>query len=156
MEERRPDLEFDLQLKSHERRLEALRSFRRATDEQLCHCEGEVAPAKRPGGSRDLASLLYERDAIDREIRGHEALIALGRDGRARGALHDVVRSLPLAREAARDPGSFAKSRGIDLPRNMVVRVEVVGRYVQVQAVYSDQTFSTVLTWTSPAPCEPG
>jgi hypothetical protein len=139
---------LDRRLEVHDRRLELLRSHRRAIGEKLRQCEGaQVPPAKGLDGSRDMTSLTYERDTIDREIRVHETLVALARDPKVLDALQEVSGSVPLAREAARDPKAFAHARGISFPRNLVVSVEIVGGRVRVTAAYYDEVYSATLVW---------
>ncbi len=92
-------------------------------------------------------TLQYERDTLDREIRVHEILIALGRDRKALDLLETVAGDPSVAREAAADPRAFAEARGVQLPRNMAVRVNIVADRVSVELDYIDRAFAASLTF---------
>ena len=92
-------------------------------------------------------TLEYERDTLDREIRAHEILIALGRDRQALELLDKVAGDASLAREAAADPRAFAEARGVLLPRNMAVRVNIVADRVSVELDYIDRSCAASLTF---------
>ena len=137
---------IERQLRGHDLRLTKLRAWRDAVVSALRLCEG---------GRRDKAldtaasseTLEYERDVLDREIRGHEILIALGRDRPALELLGEVVNDASLAREAAANPRTFAEKRGVELPRNMAVRVDIAGERVSVQLDYIDREYVGSLTF---------
>src|SRR5688572_26888347 len=139
---------IERQLRVHDLRLAKLRAWRDAVVAALRKCEGE-------GGRRDKAldstpsteTLEYERDTLDREIRAHEILTTLGRDRQALELLDEVAGDPSLAREAAADPRAFAEARGVRLPRNMAVRVNIVGDQVTVQLDYIDRACAASLVF---------
>ena len=139
---------IERQLRGHDVRLAKLRAWRDAVVAALHTCDGE-------GGRRDKAldttpgteTLEYERDALEREMRAHEILIALGRDRQALELLDQVVNDPSLASEAAANPRAFAQARGVELPRNLAVRVDVVGERVTVQLDYTDRACAASLTF---------
>lgn len=100
------------------------------------------------------------REALEREIRIHEQLIALGRDPKVLGALGDLAENRDYAREAARDPKGAARMRGIELPANMTLRLDLEQDRVQLQINYYEDHFPFTLTWNSDSgfspPREPG
>ena len=139
---------IERQLRGHDQRLAKLRAWRDAVVAALRACEGE-------GGRRPKAldttpsteTLEYERDALDREIRAHEILITLGRDRQALELLDQMVNDPSLAREAAANPRAFAKARGVELPPNLAVRVDIAGEKVSVQLDYIDRACAASLTF---------
>jgi hypothetical protein len=139
---------IERQLRAHDLRLAKLRAWRDSVVAALSGCEGE-------GGRREKAldttpsaeTLEYERDALDREIRAHEVLTTIGRDRQALELLEAVVGDVALAREAAADPRAFAEARGVRLPRNMGVRVDVVADRVSVRLDYIDRACAASLTF---------
>ncbi len=133
------------QLRGHDLRLIKLRAWRDSVVELLRSCEGSREKALDTTPSTE--TLEYERDTLDREIRAHEILIALGRDRTALELLEQVAGDVSLAREVAADPRAFAEARGVRLPRNMAVRVNVVADRVSVQLDYLDRSCPASLTF---------
>jgi hypothetical protein len=115
--------------------------------EALGGCEAEGGHHEAVEAKPDARTLIYERDALDREIRAHETLLALGRDRDALDLLDRVAGDPSLARAAASDPRAFAEARGVHLPRNMIVRVNVVVSRVIVQIDYVDRACTASLTF---------
>lgn len=128
------------QLRVHRLRLAKLRAWRDAVVEALRGRECDKVPReKAPDTTPSTETLEYERDILDREIRAHEILIALGRDRQALEMLETVIGNPSLAREAAADARAFAEARGVHLPSNMVVRVNLVADHVSVELDYVDR-----------------
>ena len=74
---------IERQLRAHDRRLIKLRAWRTGVVESLRRCEGEEGSREKAMDTTPSGETLeYERDTLDREIRAHEILIALGRDRR--------------------------------------------------------------------------
>ena len=136
---------IERQLRIHDLRLNRLRAWRDAAGEALRKCEGSRDKAMDTTPSAE--TLEYERDTLDREIRGHEILIALGRDRHALELLDSVAGDPALAREAAADPRAFAEAHGVQLPRNMAVRVNIVADRVSVELDYVDRSWAASLTF---------
>lgn len=135
-----PMLSLDRQLRLHHLRLGKLRTWRDAVVQTLCSRESDKVPrCKTMDTTPSTETLQYERDMLDREIRAHEFLIALGDDQQALDVLERIVGDPALAREAAVDPRAFAAARGVQLPRGMAVRVEVIADHVSVDLEYVDQ-----------------
>lgn len=139
---------IERQLRVHHLRLVKLRAWRDAVVESVRRCEGdEGSRRKAMDTTPSTETLEYERDTLNREIRAHEILIALGRDGQALELLDKVAGDPSLAREAAADPRAFAEARGVQLPRNMVVRVNIVADRVSVELDYIDRSCAASLTF---------
>jgi hypothetical protein len=139
---------IERQLRAHDLRLIKLRVWRNAVVESLRRCEGDEGSRRKAMDTTPSAETLeYERDTLDREIRAHEILIALGRDRRALELLEQVAGDPSLAREAAADPRAFAQARGVQLPRNLAVRVNIVADRVSVELDYIDRSCAASLTF---------
>jgi hypothetical protein len=139
---------IERQLRAHDRRLIKLRAWRTGVVESLRRCEGEEGSREKAMDTTPSGETLeYERDTLDREIRAHEILIALGRDRSALDLLDTVAGDASLAREAAADPRAFAEARGVRLPRNMIVRVNIVADRVSVEIDYVDRSCAASLTF---------
>jgi hypothetical protein len=137
---------IERQLRVHHLRLIKLRVWRDAVVESLRRCEGDEGSRRKAMDTTPSAETLeYERDTLDREIRAHEILIALGRDRQALELLEKVAGDPSLAREAAADPRAFAQARGVQLPRNMAVRVNIVADRVSVELDYIDRSCAASL-----------
>jgi len=139
---------IERQLRVHDLRLKKLRAWRDAVVRSLRSCEGDKG--SRPKALDTTPSdetLEYERDTLDREIRAHEILTALGRDRQALELLEKVAGDPSLAREAAADPRAFAEARGVQLPRNMAVRVNIVADRVSIELDYIDRSCAASLTF---------
>jgi hypothetical protein len=140
---------IERQLRVHDLRLARLRAWLEAVIAALRAC------GEHKGGRCEKAldatpsseTLEYERDTLEREIRAHEVLTALGRDRPALALLEAVAGDPALAREAAGDPRAFAEARGVKLPRNMDVRVDVVAERVSVRLDYIDRACAASLTF---------
>jgi hypothetical protein len=90
-----------------------------------------------------------QRGLLQREIRIHEELIALGRDPRILEALGKVAESRDYAREAARDPKGAARKLGIELPTTMTLRLDLEQDRVRLQIINHEDLFPFLVTWTS-------
>jgi hypothetical protein len=139
---------IERQLRVHDLRLKKLRAWRDADVKLLGRCEGDEGSRRKAMDTTPSAETLeYERDTLDREIRAHEILIGLGRDRQALALLEQVAGDPSLAREAAADPRAFAEARGVQLPRNMAVRVNIVADRVSVELDYIDRSCAASLTF---------
>jgi hypothetical protein len=90
-----------------------------------------------------------DRMLVEREIEIHKALIGLGRSQNVHDVLGEVAADPHLARRAARDPGAFAKERGIALPRNLKIELHVVYGRVSMVVSYYSPLASFMLLWNS-------
>jgi hypothetical protein len=139
---------IERQLRAHDLRVLKLRAWRDAVFASLRRCEKDEGSRRKAMDTTPSAETLeYERDTLDREIRAHEILIALGRDRQALELLEQVAGDPALAREAAADPRAFAEARGVQLPRNMAVRVNIVADRVSVELDYVDRSCAASLTF---------
>lgn len=139
---------MERQLRVHHLRLVKVRAWRDAVVESLRRCEGNEGSRRKAMDTTPSAETLeYERDTLDREIRAHELLIALGRDRQALELLEKVAGDPSLAREAAVDPRAFAEARGVQLPRNVAVRVNIVAERVSVEIDYTDRSCAASFTF---------
>ena len=91
--------------------------------------------------------LRSQAEYIAREIRIHELVIGLSRDEGILQALADLADDPSAARDALDDPGEYADQRGINIPDDLNVSVEVDGDHVAVRATYDDDFFPFVLIW---------
>lgn len=166
------------QLRVHEERLSVLR---RQLNELL---EGEISHKEVPaeaGGKEhdtyvDLKSskaardpnpkvrtpewIFHQREILKREIRIHEQLIELARDPKVLDALGNLAENRDYARDVAGDPNGAARQRGIELPENMKLRLDLEQDQVQLQIIYYEDLFPFMITWNSDSgfssPAEPG
>jgi hypothetical protein len=143
------------QLHVHEERLTVLRLHRSALEQKATKQVRDPNPKVR---SREWGT--RQRELLDREIRIHEQLIELGRDPRVLSALEDLAENRDYAREVARDPKAAARKRGIELPADMILRVDLEQDEVQLQITCYEDLFPFVVTWNSSSgfspPTEPG
>jgi hypothetical protein len=138
---------IERQLRMHDLRLAKLNAWRNAVLTMLGRCKEDGGPHKALDGTPDRVTLEYERDALAREIRGHEILVALGRDFHALKMLEKVAGDASLARTVARDPKAFAEASGVRLPKNLVVTVTVTGEQVYIRLDYFDRACAASLTF---------
>ena len=145
---------LERRLAVHEERLAALRAhldeIERATreiDAVIPEVGRESAPRSKmdPSFRLPVPELERRRELIADEIAAHETLLALARDPTTIEALNDVLERPDVAAEAAEDPRGFARSRGVELPRNMGVQVRVVGGRTTVLIGYLREGFTVVL-----------
>lgn len=127
------------QLRVHEERLALLRS-------QLNNLEVPRDPNPK---LRSPEWVTGERKVLEREIRIHEQLIELGRDPKVLDTLGELADNRDYAREAARDPEGVARMRGIELPANMTLRLDLELDRVQLQISYWEDLFPFRVTWNS-------
>jgi hypothetical protein len=140
-------------MRIHEEELADLRTSLRAVTREIGRRQ-ETHPERVPDKERDPANkaggvsvLESQRDVIEREIAIHDALIALGRDRRILDALGEIAGAPDLAREAARDPSAFARERGIELPANMELKLDVDRERLTLRVTYYNELAPFVLTW---------
>jgi hypothetical protein len=138
---------IERQLRTHDLRVDKLRAWLSAVEAALVRREKEKDGRGKSMDRPDIRTLEYERDTLDREIRAHDMLIALGRDRKALELLDKVASDPSLAREAAPDPRAFAEARGVRLPRNMRVQVKLAAGRVIVQVDFVDRACAASLTF---------
>jgi hypothetical protein len=103
-------------------------------------------PNPKPEG---IPGLIAQRELVERELRTHEALLALGRDGRMIDTLGEFLENSGLAREAARDPKAFAEGRGVAIPADMTIELDVdEADRVTMRVAYYDEDSPFTLTWS--------
>lgn len=143
------------QLQVHEERLAILRSHQDALEREATEPATDTNPKVRTP-----EWVTRQRELLEREIRIHEQLIKLGRDPKVLDALGDLAENRDYAREAARDPKGAARKRGIELPTNMTLRLDLEQDGVQLQIIYYEDLFPFVVTWNNDSgfspPVEPG
>jgi hypothetical protein len=149
-------------LRIHNERLVALntslqafaREIRRRETADRSHAGDEEKSDPNPKVG-NIPVLIAQRDVIEREIEIHEALIAFGRDQRNLDTLGELVGNTDLAREAARDPRGFAKGRGIEIPANIALELDVDDDRVSLRITHYDELVPFVLTWNDAGLCAP-
>ena len=166
---------LERQLTVHEERIAFLRFQQEAVESQMHDGEtlvassrdeseavGELAekadPARvasdyRKGFTkvRSIASLRTQQELLDREQRVHEMLLAMGHDQKVLDTLGELAENLDFAREASRDPKGSATNRGIEIPDNMMLNLEVDGDRVSLRITYYDDLYPFVVTWDNEA-----
>jgi hypothetical protein len=150
-ESHRESLERHLSI--HDQQLEALHTSQQAFTREIERRE-TADPGRAPDEGREpnakaggIPALMSQRQVIERKIRIHEALAALGRDQRSNDSLGELIGNPDLAREAARDPKAFAKERGIEIPANMAVEIDVDEDQIRFRVAYYDELAPFLLTW---------
>lgn len=166
------------QLRVHEERLTLLREqLDGLLEGEPCYQEAPAGAGRKERGSdvRKKASkavhdpnpkirtpkwITGQRELLEREIRIHEQLIELGRNPKVLDALGDLAENRDYARAAARDPKGVARIRGIELPANMTLRLNLEQDHVQLQIIYYENLFPFMVTWNSNTgfspPTQPG
>jgi hypothetical protein len=140
-------------LRIHDEQLAALHASREAVTHEIRRREtaypGRVGDEERDPNAKvgGIPVLISQREVIEREIGIHEALVALGRDRRSLDTLGELAGNPDLAREAARDPKAFAKDRGIEIPANMTLELDVDDDRISLRVTYYDELAPFVLTW---------
>ena len=116
---------LERQLKLHQGDVAAMREERDALAARADQREkgNWDDPNPKPEG---IKGLRQQVKLLDRQVKQHEQLIALGRDDRVLAALGVLVDDPDQLREAAKDPRAFAGARGVKLPTTMDVVVRVV------------------------------
>jgi len=151
---------LERQLAVHEERIAFLQSQQEAIESEMRDVETLVASGRDASSPEtageftkvpDIASLRTQRELFEREQRGHEIVLAMGRDQKILDALGDLAENLDFAREAARDPNGAARERGIEIPDNMMLSLEVDGDQVSLRVTYYDDIYPFVVTWDNRA-----
>jgi hypothetical protein len=151
---------LEQQLQVHEERLTLLRwQLNNISERQKGHEEVQGEAGVRSKASKAARDpnlkvrspewVKRQREILNSEIRIHEQLIELGRDPKVLHALEDLAENREYAREAARDPKGAARKRGIELPPNMTLRIDLEVDRVQLQINYYEDLFPFMVTWTS-------
>jgi hypothetical protein len=138
----------------HEERLAVLRLHQNALEHQA------IKQARDPNPKvRTPEWIASQRELLEREIRIHEQMIELGRNPKVLDALGDLAENRDYAGEAARDPKDAARKRGIELPANMTLRLDLEPDRVQLQIIYYEDLSPFAVTWNSDSgfspPAEP-
>jgi len=143
------------QLHVHEERLAVLRSHQNALEHQATKQARDPNPKVR-----SPEWITNQREVLEYEIRIHEQLIEFGRNPKVLDALGDLAENRNYAGEAARDPKGAARKRGIELPANMTLRLDLEPDRVLLQIIYYEDIFPFAVTWNSDSgfspPAEPG
>lgn len=109
----------------------------------------KASKAARDPNPKGPEWVISQRKVLEREIRIHEQLIELGRDPKVLDTLGDLAENRDYAGEAARDPKDAARKRGIELPANMTLRLDLELDRVQLQIISYEDLFPFVVTWNS-------
>jgi hypothetical protein len=155
------------QLRVHEERLALLRSqLNDVLEGEMRHEEVPAGAGDKERGSdvrqktskatrdpnpkvRSPEWVAGQRELLEREIRIHEQLIELGRNPKVLDALGDLAENRDYAGEAARDPKGAARKRGIELPANMMLHLDLELDRVQLEISYWEDLFPFRVTWNS-------
>jgi hypothetical protein len=94
-----------------------------------------------------LNFLQVQAHAMEREIRAHEIILGLARQERILALLGEFADSPEAAERASRDPLSYARQRGVELPDGLQVSVDMAEEHVLVQVTYTDDVYPFVGVW---------
>src|SRR5262249_32436513 len=100
----------------------------------------------KPGGIRGLSA---KAELLEREIRRHEELLALGQDERLLNALGEVLDDPQLARAASSDPRGYARERGLELPQNMDLTLSLHNGQIELLIAFYDDLAPFLLLWNN-------
>lgn len=103
-------------------------------------------PNPKPEG---IPGLVAQLGLIEREIRRHEELLALGQDERLLNALGELLDNPELARAASRDPRGYARERGVELPPKMEVTLRFHDGRIEMLIAYYDELAPFLITWNN-------
>jgi hypothetical protein len=160
---------LERQLRIHEQRIDVLCGHQNALDSEIGHENITAAAsglernsslgrkANQTGetardSSRKVRSpdwIARQRNILDREIRIHQRLVQLGRDPKVLDALADLAENRDYAREVSLDPKAAARQRGIEIPPNMTLHLDLKADRVYLQIAYYEDVFPFVVSWDS-------
>jgi hypothetical protein len=141
-------------LRIHDEQLVTLHTSLEAFTEEIIRREAywgnaavrAIEPDGKMGG---IPELISQRKMIEQEIETHYVLVVLGRDQRGHETLSELVDNLDLAREVARDARAFATGRGIEIPANMALELDVNEDRISLRITHYDDLVPFVLKWNS-------
>lgn len=155
------------QLSVHEERLDLLRWYSdNILEGKMHHKEVPAKTVSKKRGSALIQKLseaaadpnpkvrtpewiAYQRELLKREIRIHEQLLKLGQDPKVLDALGDLAENRDYASKVAGDPKGAALKRGIRLPANMTLHIDLEPDRVRLQISYYDDLVPFMITWNS-------
>lgn len=132
------------QLRVHEERLQLLWSHLKLLEAQASNPDFDPNPKVR-----SPEWIEGQRELLLNEIRIHEELITLGQDPKVLEALGELVENRGYARKIARDPKNAARKRGIELPAEMSLNLNLEPDRVQLRIVYTKDLFPFLVIWNS-------
>jgi hypothetical protein len=127
----------------------SLQAFTREIDRRETAYPGRVGDEGRDPNAKvgGIPILISQREVIEQKIRVHEVLIALAREQRYLDTLGELLGNPDLAREAARDPTSFAEDRGIEIPANLALELYIDEDQVSLRITHYDEFVPFVAIW---------
>ncbi len=103
-------------------------------------------PNPKPEG---IPGLVAEAELVERQIRRHEELLALGQNERLLNALSELLDDPEFARAAARDPRGYARDHGIEMPPNMDLTLSFRDGKIEMLIAYYDKLAPFMITWNN-------
>jgi hypothetical protein len=103
-------------------------------------------PNPKPEG---IPGLVAEAGLVERQIRRHEELLALGQDEHLLNALGELLDNPELAQAAARDPRGYARDHDIELPPNMDLALSFRDGQIEMLIAYYDDLAPFMITWNN-------
>jgi hypothetical protein len=96
-----------------------------------------------------IPGLTAKAELVEREMRRHEELLALGQDERLLNALGEVLDDHELARAASRNPRRYARERGLELPQNMNLTMTLHDDQIELLIAYHDDLAPFLILWNN-------
>ena len=94
-----------------------------------------------------LNFLRVQASAMEREIRAHEAILALAGQERILAFLGELADSARAVKAASPDPLSYARQRGVVLPDGIQLSIDIADEDVTVRVTYTDEVYPFVAAW---------
>jgi hypothetical protein len=130
----------------HRQRIARLRQQLDMVNRAITHRQaGQGNDPKREG----IRGLTAKAELVEREIRKHEELLALGQDERLLNALGEVLDDPQLARAASSDPRGYARDRGLELPQNMDLTLTLHNGQIELLIAFYDDLAPFLLLWNN-------
>jgi hypothetical protein len=130
----------------HRQRIARLRQLLDTVNRAISHRQAGQGSDPKLEGIRGLTA---KAELVEREIRKHEELLALGQDERLLNALGEVLADPQLARAASSDPRGYARERGLELPLNMDLTLTLHNGQIELLIAVYDDLAPFLLLWNN-------
>jgi hypothetical protein len=130
----------------HRERIARLSQLLEMVNQAIAHRQaGQGSDQKSEG----IGGLTAKAELVEREIRRHEELLALGQDERLLNALGELLDDPALARAAASDPHGYARERGLELPQNMDLTLSFHHGQIELLIAFYDDLAPFLILWNN-------
>jgi hypothetical protein len=133
-------------LRLHRHRIASLRHLLDMVNREITHRQAGQGYDPKPERIRGLAA---KAELVERQIRRHEELLALGQDERLLNALGELLDDPKLARAASSDPRGYALERGLELPQNMGLTLSFHNGQIELLIAFYDDLAPFLLLWNN-------